>query len=305
MAIPKFDNFMLPVLECLADGEEHTLTEIGDFCTIKMALTDEDKAAKLEKSGQSIVYNRLSWAKTYLKKASLVENKSRGLIRITELGKTVLAQNPTKIDVKFLNQFKGFKDFHAIKPKGGDPEKVNLDSDLSPQEQIEKAIAQLSDSLADDLLEEVMKLTPTNFEHLVARLLMRMGYGELKNNKDAVTQPSNDGGIDGIVKADKLGFDFVVIQAKKWDINSTVGAPEIQKFLGACAGQGANKGLFITTARFSAKAIEYANKQLTTKLVLIDGEAMTRLMMEYNLGVAVASTYEIKRIDSDFFSSEF
>ena len=167
---------------------------------------------------------------------------------------------------------------------------------------IDSAVKQLKASLADDLLDEVLKISPYSFEKLVVELLFKMGYGKPKDNPDAVTQKSGDEGIDGIVSADKFGFDAIYIQAKQWKKDTTIGRPEIQKFLGALAGQGATKGIFITTAQFSKEAIAFANKQLHSKIILVNGNELAELMIEYNLGVSTQKTYEVKRIDTDYFN---
>ena len=181
-------------------------------------------------------------------------------------------------------------------------EKLNDDSaslEQNPQEQMEYSMRQINEALADDLMLEVLKMSPYDFEKLVVQLLKNMGYGE-----PIATKKSGDEGIDGLVKADKFGFDTIYVQAKQWNPDSTVSRPEIQKFLGALAGQGASKGLFITTAKYSCEAVQFAQRHLQQKIVLVDGKMLTRLMIEYNLGVSVEMTYEVKRIDYDFFNEE-
>ena len=182
-----------------------------------------------------------------------------------------------------------------------------MENDLEddPTQKIETAFSHLNDSLGRDLLEEIMKISDYDFEHLVTKLLIKMGYGSPDFNKNAVTKKSYDGGIDSVVTADRFGFEFICIQAKKWDLKSTVGRPEIQKFLGALVGRSAKKGLFITTAKFSLDAINFAASQLSAKIVLVDGKALTDLMIEYDLGVNIVRTFELKRLDSDFFSANF
>ena len=177
-------------------------------------------------------------------------------------------------------------------------------SGKTPQDVLDEAFQQINTTLADDLLSEVMKQPPAFFEHLVVKLLMQMGYGGSVDNAGTVIGQTGDEGIDGIIREDKLGFSLIYIQAKRWDYDKTVGRPEIQKFVGALAGQGASKGLFITTAKFTKEACQYAEKQHTTKVVLVDGTALAKLMIEYNLGVSTEATYEIKRIDSDFFAED-
>ncbi len=213
------------------------------------------------------------------------------------------------IDRDFLKRYPSFQAYssdtgHATvneSVEGITPDPADIQT---PQEMIEEAVQQLHASLSDDLLREITKISPYDFEHLVVKLLIKMGYGDLSRNQEAVTKKSGDEGIDGVVTSDEFGFDSVYIQAKKWKTDSIVGRPEIMKFMGALAGQGATKGLFITTTRFSAEAIEYASKQLQHKIVLVDGKRLTELMIKFNLGVSVEDVIEIKRIDTDFFESE-
>ena len=213
--------------------------------------------------------------------------------------------------MKYLEQYKKFQDFHRAKPQKENNYKNNkenneamIEVNESPVEIIEEAFQQVTDTLASQLMDEVMKLTPTGFEKLVVKLLLSMGYGNGIKEAGKVTQQSNDGGIDGIIKEDQLGFSNIYIQAKQWATNQTVGTPEIHKFVGALQGKQAQKGLFITTAKFSSGALLYADNLLGTKVVLIDGTALTRLMIKHNVGVSTEHIYEVKRLDSDFFSEE-
>ena len=208
------------------------------------------------------------------------------------------------IDLKYLERYESFKEFHRATAS------VRLDSvaddanDESPMEMLEAAFRQVNATLASELMDEVMKLTPAEFETMVVKLLLQMGYGNGIDDAGVVTQQSNDGGIDGIIKEDQLGFSSIYIQAKQWALDQTVGKPEIQKFVGALQGQQAQKGLFITTAKFSSGALQYAENLLGVKIVLVDGTALTRLMIKHNLGVSIEHIYEIKRLDNDFFSEE-
>lgn len=241
-----------------------------------------------------------------MKRADPVQSPSRGIYVITPVGRQVLNENPLQIDNLYLQRFESFQKF--ISPNNNEEtallapaEKV---SGKTPQDILDEAFQQINTTLADDLLSDIMK-QHAFFEHLVVKLLMQMGYGGSVDNVGTVIGQTDDEGIDGIIREDKLGFSLIYIQAKRWDCDKTVGRPEIQKFVGALAGQGASKGLFITTAKFTKEARQYAEKQHTTKVVLVDGTTLAKLMIEYNLGVSTEATYEIKRIDSDFFAEDF
>ncbi len=313
MAIPKFDDMYRELLEAISDGEPHKISDIRDALATVFHLSTEERKELLPSGKQSLFNNRVTWTASYLKQAGLIENSSRGIYRITESGKHVLSSNMSPIDTKFLLGFDSFKDFLSLSVpptsetstsserihKSG-PHQIIVSSQ-SPQDILDEAYSQIKAALIDDILSEIMKQSPQFFEHLVVKLLTRMGYGGSLKDAGTVTRNTGDEGIDGIIREDKLGFNLIYIQAKRWDRKSTVGRPDLQKFVGALAGQGASKGLFITTAQFTKEAMAYASKQHTTKIILIDGIALAELMIEYNVGVSVEETYSIKRIDSDFF----
>lgn len=303
MPVPKYYQFFPSILDCLADGKEHNLKEVAEYCANKFNLSDEDKREALP-SGQPTYLNRVGWARTYLKKAGLIDRTSRSVYVITDLGEEAVKNGSSNVDLEYLRRFDSFNEFSN--PKSTQPDNcVDINKkEESPQEQLELSIREINSSLCDSLMSELLKMSPYDFENLIVRLLIKMGYGTLKQNETAVTPKSGDEGIDGIVSADKFGFDSIYIQAKKWRSDTTVGRPEIQKFLGALAGQGATKGIFITTAHFSKEAIAFAEKQLHQKIVLVDGNQLTELMIEYNLGVSVVETYVVKRVDYDFFNDE-
>lgn len=301
MAVPKFYEFMPSIIRCLGDKREHTAKEILEFCINDLKLTENDKAETIT-SGQSRLTNRVAWARVYLKKAGLIDSPQRAHFKLTKNGIAALNNGADLVNLEYLNQFDSFKEFSN---KGAESKNGNTNSNIikseSPQEQIELALQNINEELADDLMSEIMKISPYAFESLVVKLLIAMGYGKMEENKDAVTPKSGDEGIDGIVSADKFGFDSIYVQAKRWKQDNTVGEPEIQKFLGALSGQGATKGIFITTSQFSKKAVSFAQKILHSKIVLVDGKQLTNLMIEYNLGVSTVATYNVKRLDSDFF----
>ena len=304
MAVPKFYEFFPEVIRCLGDGNTHTSKELYDHCAAAFKLSDSDKSEKTS-SGQSRFLNRVQWARTYLSKAGLIESPKRAHFCLSKDGKTAFKRGPECVTLEYLRQFKSYNEFKSNTASENSISEINCDvRDESPQEQIENAVTQLNETLADDLLAEIMGINPYKFEDLVVKLLITMGYGTLQENKDAVTKKSGDEGIDGIVSADKFGFDSIYIQAKRWKPENPVGRPEIQKFLGAAVGQGAIKGIFITTSKFSKEAIDFAAKQLQCKIVLINGQQLAKLMIDYDLGVSTIATYKIKRIDSDFFNDE-
>lgn len=300
--LPNFYEMYKPLLETLKDEKEYSTKEYRTRVAELLNLTEEDIERNFKDSNTNIYRTRLSWTCFYLKKAKLIESTKRGVLKITERGLELLATNPNVIDNHTLKNYEEFREF--LNPKENNKEvkeekEQNIEEE-TPQDILEKSFNKINKILQEEVLEEVMRKDPYFFESLVVKLLQKIGYGTLKNS-GKVTKKSNDEGIDGIINQDKLGFDCIYIQAKKWDKDSTVSRPEIQKFVGALAGQGATKGLFITTAKFSDGAREYSQKQHTTKIVLIDGMELAKLMIEYNLGVSVENVYEIKKIDSDFF----
>lgn len=303
MAIPKFFEFFEVFLKVLEDGEIHTSKEVKKDIAEAMSISETDLAEMLPSGKQRTFDNRVMWARTYLDKAGLIETPLRGRYRITENGRKTLESGDT-IDLKYLEQSESFKEFHSATTSQTTAISQEEENFESPTEVLDAAYRQVNETLASELMDEVMKLTPTEFERLVVKLLLGMGYGNGIDNAGVVTQPTNDGGIDGVIKEDQLGFSHIYIQAKQWALEQTVGKPEIQKFVGALQGQQAQRGLFITTTKFSSGAIDYANNLLGIKVVLVDGKALTRLMIKHNIGVSSEHIYEVKKIDSDFFSDE-
>jgi len=251
-------------------------------------------------SGMPKFQNRMGWAKTYLSKAGLLETVSRGSYRITKRGSDVLASAPLSIDNHYLWQFEEFKVFKARsgRKEGGGDASLAREEIATPEELLEAGYKQLRGTLAADLLQQVKNGSPAFFERLVVELLVSMGYGGTREDAGQVLGKSGDGGIDGIINEDRLGLDVIYLQAKKWE--GDVGRPEIQKFVGALAGHKANKGVFLTTSGYSKEARAYAS-QVNSKIVLIDGQMLADLMIDYGLGVATVTSYEIKRVDSDYF----
>lgn len=307
MPIPDFQSIMLPLLKILADGKVYKYREIFEDLVREFQVTEAERKEMLPSGQQEIFANRVGWAKTYLKKARLIDSPQRATFVISEKGKEILSQNPARIDAKFLRQFPEFQEFNRVNKQN---ETITLESNLStsdqeqnPEELLENSYQEIRQALATDLLSILRKLSPDAFEKLVVELLVKMGYGGSIRDAGKAVGKSGDQGIDGIIKEDRLGLDIIYIQAKRWADNNAVGRPEIQKFVGALAGQGAKKGIFITTSYFTQEALEYAPRN-EIKIVLIDGEELSQLMIDYNLGVSTQKIYEIKRIDHDYFGDE-
>lgn len=301
MEIPKYDALYLPLLNALSDQKIHTNQEIGTAIAQALGIPEELQKTVRLSSGQSRFSNRVNWACVYLKKAGLVESVRRGHHRLTAEGLSVWRNPPPVLDNEFLRRYPSFQAFYNPAPSPTVPSSVTSENNETPNDLIEQSIAALNQELSENLLAEIMAKDFSFFEHLVVKLLLKMGYGGSSSDAGVVTKRSNDGGIDGIIREDKLGFDQIYIQAKRWDPRTTISRPEIQKFSGALRDEGASKGLFITTASFSEGARISAEKQ---HIVLVDGSRLTNLMIEYHIGVSPVATYEINTIDSDFFNEE-
>ena len=300
MSMPNYDEIYNEILNAVADGESHGIEVIRTSVAKQKSVTNEERSILLERGTKPVFDDRVGWARTYLKAAGLIEYPSRGLTRITAEGKNVLNSNLPRIDNTFLNRYDSFKQFLARGKSGKSSDSVKATEDTeTPSERMQSAFSEINDSLADELLTEIMSQAPAFFERLVVKLLVKMGYGGGNEGAGIVTPPSSDGGIDGIIREDKLGFSNIYIQAKRYDRDSTVSRPEIQKFIGAIAEYKNKKGLFVTTAKFSAEAKKSAE---ASQIVLIDGERLAKLMIEYGVGVSIVQTLEIKKVDSDFFS---
>lgn len=302
MAIPDFQSLMLPLLKQISDGKEHRMRDVTDELAQKLGVTDEELKELLPSGVAPVFYNRTAWAKTYLKKAGLINSPKTGLVVISEKGLNVLKKSPEKINVKYLKQFSEFNDFQVNK-KDSESFDSEESEDQTPEELLESAYQKIRSSLANEILNKVVELSPSFFEKLVVELLVKMGYGGSIKDAGRAIGKSGDEGIDGTIKEDKLGLDIIYIQAKKWKPGNVVGRPELQKFVGALAGQGAKKGIFITTSSFSREATEYTPRN-ETKIVLIDGTQLSQLMIDYNLGCTSFQSYEVKKIDNDYFGSE-
>lgn len=309
MAVPKYNEFFSPVLRALETGEIKHVSEIRKFALDYLNVSEEDRKAMLPSNTQRLADNRVNWSITYLRKANLIERVARGKYKITNTGLQILHEKKDHVELKDLYQFDSFRQFintDTMSEEKKDLSKPSVLEDLqegTPQDNLNASMEQINKELSANLLSEIMERSPAFFEKMVVQLLLKMGYGSALED-GFVTGCSGDEGIDGIIREDKLGFSSIYIQAKRWVEDKAIGRPEIQKFVGALAGQGAQKGLFITTGTFTKEARSYVEKQLSTKVVLVDGEKLTKLMIEYNLGVSVETVYTIKKIDTDFFSEE-
>ena len=299
MAIPDYQTIMLPLLQFAGDGKEHTLRETVEKLSDVFGLSAEEREVLLPSGQQTVFHNRVGWARTYMKKAMLLEAPRRSFFIISKRGKEVLASNPKRIDAEFLDQFAEFKEFKSLHYEKTEVELPTTND--TPEEVLESAFLSLRQSLASDILQQIKSCQPRQFERMVVQLLVAMGYGGTLKDAGKAVGKSGDEGIDGIIKEDRLGLDIIYIQAKRWE--GTVSRPEIQKFAGALQGQRARKGIFITTSEFSKEAQEYVAK-IDSKIVLIDGQQFAQFMIDHNLGVTPVANYEIKRIDSDYFSEE-
>lgn len=301
MTIPDFQSLMLPLLSYLGDGQEHTTKDTLDHLADKFGLTVEQRQEMLPSRNQTIFYNRVTWAKAHLKMAALIENTKRGSSKITSNGLEILKQKPTLINLKFLRQISEYKETAEGWKNNSSGTEVETTDTKTPEEILELGYLDIRKTLAQDLLSKVRSCSPLFFESLVVELLVKMGYGGSLKDAGKAIGKSGDEGIDGIIKEDKLGLDVIYVQAKRWE--GSVGRPEIQKFVGALAGQGAKKGIFISTSRYTPDAASYIPRN-ETKIVLIDGEQLAQLMIDYNLGVTTQITYEVKKMDNDFFDGE-
>lgn len=298
MAIPDFQTIMRPLLEHLADGAVKSTRETIDVLSKHFQLTNEEIAELLPSGQQSVFTNRVAWAKAYLKKAGLLESPSRGLYKVTPRGLEALAQSNQQINSKYLKQFEEYNYGNPGNSHAKDKDEQKPSDTLTPSEHIEISYQRIREELEEDLLAKIKESSPSFFERLVAELLVAMGYGGSRKDAGQTLGQSGDGGIDGVIKEDRLGLDAIYIQAKRWE--SVVGRPEIQKFAGALQGQRARKGVFITTSGFSKEASDYV-AMIENRIVLIGGKQLTGLMIDFGVGVSKIASYDVKRIDSDYF----
>ncbi len=296
MAVPEFQKFMLPIMKLHADNTEHSVRDCVEEVINYFKLSENEIKELVPSGKQTLVINRVYWSLTYLKKSLLLESSKRGIYKITSRGQKLLKTNPDKIDKKLLSQYNEYLVFsNQVENNNADN---NIEEETTPEESVGKICAKLKEQLADDLLEMISQRDPYYFERLVIDVLLKMGYGDFRPDAGRVTSKSNDEGIDGIIDQDKLGLEKVYIQAKRW--KSTIGRTELQNFVGALSATKSNKGIFITTSDFNNNAKNYVSN-LSQSIKLINGKELANYMIDYNVGVQVDYSYEIKKIDNDYF----
>lgn len=303
MTIPDFQSIMLPLLILASDGEIHSLHKGTEQLAKDFGLSKEETSIILP-SGSHQFSNRVGWAKTYLKKAGLLQYPQVGHFQITQRGKDTILKKPPRINIAYLRQFPEFKEFRKRAQTGGQEEAHDGKEDLTPEEAMENAYLKIRSDLIGDLLDYVLKSSPEFFERLVVQLLVAMGYGGSQRDAARAVGRAGDGGIDGIIDEDRLGLDMIYIQAKRWQLDSRVSRPQIQAFAGALLGHHARKGVFITTSDFTKEASNFI-KGIEAKVVLINGERLANLLIDYGIGVSTKTTYEIKGLDTDYFGEVF
>jgi restriction system protein len=299
MPVPDFQSFFRPLLDLAADGKEHSIQEARESIGKIMGLSEEDMNELLPSGTQRKFDNRVAWAKSYFVQAKVFESSRRGYFRITERGMVLHKQGHKRIDIRILNQYPEFVEFHKGKATK-DEEDVEPSSE-TPEETLQKSYESIRSDLASQIVQRITSNSPLFFERLVVDLMVSMGYGGSRADAGRSIGGTGDEGIDGIIKEDRLGLDLVYLQAKRWE--GTVGRPEVQKFVGALHGKRAKKGVFITTGKFSDDAKKYV-ETIDPKVILIDGRTLAELMIDQGLGTTTTATYQIKRIDSDYFTEE-
>ena len=302
MSIPDYQTLMLPLLKLASDGAVHRLRDTVNVLADQFSLSDAERVELLSSGTATVFGSRVSWARTYLKQAGLLDSPQRGTLQITAHGQALLATHPKAIDNKVLKQYESFRAFVGRSKLSDDDASQASANDAAPEQSPEDAMAgayeRLRKSLETELLDQVKAMSPAFFERLVVDLLVAMGYGGSRQDAGRAIGRSGDGGIDGIIKEDRLGLDVIYLQAKRWD--GTVGRPEIQKLTGALQGQRASKGVFITASSYSRDALDYVG-MISSKIILVDGDGLVSLMVDHNVGVSRTGVYELKKLDSDYF----
>jgi restriction system protein len=307
MAIPDYQTLMRPLMQVLADGRERSNAELRSEIAGVFRLTESDLRELVPSGQKPLFHDRLSWATSYLAQAGAIIRVRRGVYRLSDRGRRLLELNPTRIGVDILEQF---PEFRAFRERSSDAErspskkaKAASDEDArTPEESLESAFHRLRTNIEAELLQQVKTASPEFFERLVVELLVAMGYGGTLRDAGQAIGRSGDGGIDGIIKEDRLGLEVIHVQAKRWD-EKTVGRPDVQSFAGSLDGVRAKKGIFITTSTFSADAKQYVDR-IDKRIVLVDGDQLAALMYDFGIGVSPTATYAVKRVDSDYFAEE-
>lgn len=304
MAIPDYQTIMLPMLQLLADGRIWSIRDLTHSVADRFDLTSEEREQRLPSGQQQVIANRASWSRMYLRIAGLIEDPARGQVRITALGRSILAEAPERIDIKLLKRFASFREFldTKYKPRSGTtPTPPPADDERTPHDLIESAYESIRQATAEELLSRLKTCSPSFFESVVVRLLMAMGYGGVAGH-GSVTGKSGDGGIDGVIRQDKLGLDVVCIQAKRWD--GPVGRPVVQQFVGSMDYYRAKKGVILTTSSFTKDGMDFLARIEGKTVVLVDGDRLAELMIDHDLGVTTTRTYALKEVSNDFFDED-
>lgn len=301
MPIPDYQTVMLPLLKLVASQGPIKLKDARRLISDQFNLTEQERAALLPSGKQPIIYNRVGWASTYLRKAGLIALPQRGVMEVTDRGRKVLSESPATINVKYLERFPEFVEFRSIAEDDEAPKaSPTVDAGAgTPEEVLEEAHVQLKNQTLAEIIDKVKSCTPQFFENLVVDTVVKMGYGGSRKDAGQAIGRSGDEGIDGIINEDRLGLDVIYLQAKRWDGN--VSRPEIQKFAGALQGKRAKKGIFITTSDFTAEAKEFV-RNIDARIILISGRQLAELMWEHGIGLSTAAVYEVKKLDLDYFS---
>lgn len=299
MPIPKYNELFDNVLRELSNQKEYHTRDLKEKISKKLDLTDDEFNELLPSKVDTTINSRIGWAITYLKKANFIESRKRGWVNITEFGLNYFKNNShiTLEDLFKVQEFAEWK--NNSKKISNDTTKQTILTESTPEEEMDESFSKINEKLAEQILENILNKDPIFFERLVIDLLLKMGYGEFRPDAGRTTSPTNDGGIDGIINEDRLGLNKIAVQAKRYDKSNKIGTPLLQSFVGALVGKGLTKGVFITTSSFTSGAIEYAKNQ---SIILIDGDKLADLMIEYDVGTFTSHTYEIKRIDSDYFN---
>lgn len=305
MPVPDFQSLMLPTLQLFDEGKT-SIKECISPLRDQFSITDEEAAETL-KSGQTVLYNRAHWARTYLGKAGLLQSPKRGFHEITDQGRLFLKSNPDKISIADLKQFSDFSEWSTQEIKEKRPRAVGHDNliedDQTPEDAIQEAHNLINYTLREELIAALVQVSPVRFEQLILDLLAAMGFGKGKSEYKRLTPATGDGGIDGVINEDALGLDAVYIQAKRYAVENKVSRPDIQRFVGSLTGESATKGVFVTTSDFSKEAVAYIDR-IQQRIVLINGQKLASLMIEHGVGVRTRSVFEIKSLDEDYFSDQ-
>ncbi|MBL4586896.1 MAG: restriction endonuclease [Flavobacteriales bacterium] len=308
MALPTFQSFFYPFLKFSSDKKEHSLKEVKTHLSNHFSLTAEERTEKVRSGTQTKFDNRIYWTRSYFIKAGLIKSSKRAHFTITKSGLEFLEQFKDSITTTNLKEIDAFRNFNSGTQAKKDLISENDQTELietqsTPHESLENSFSVIQKQLAHELLEKTKSNTWQFFEDLVIELMVKMGYGGSRVTAREQLSRTNDEGIDGIINEDKLGLDVIYLQAKKWTKETSIGRPEIQKFVGALHGKRANKGVFITTGLFANTSYEYV-KTIVPKVILIDGETLSNLMIEYSLGTTTMESYHVKKVDLDYFEGE-